>query len=284
MQDFFIIYLDMNCILAVIKNEHLYLDEWIRYHLNLGIEHIFVFEDIDSESHREITDKYGDKVSLSSIYSVLNEEDSEKARWLKKTKKWNAQHLYYRNALKYIAGLQEYDWCFVIDADEFITLESGTLDSVLSMYADYEAFIMLWKCYGANGYISKPDYTNKGVIDIYEKEIDNKWIDKPKSVVKTCYNMRRYKSEFFHNQHRPADICRWCNTDFKRNINKPTYRNIYIRHYVTKSWEEYVWKRRVRGFLWGGTRNFDMFFNANPELSQNKKELIKNANIGRFTL
>ena len=40
----------------------MYLDEWIRYHLDLGIDHIFIFEDIDSDSHKDITDKYGDNV------------------------------------------------------------------------------------------------------------------------------------------------------------------------------------------------------------------------------
>lgn len=62
-----------SCIFTVIKNEHLYLEEWIRYHLDLGINHIFVFEDIDSETHRHITYKYGDKVSLNGIITVLDE-------------------------------------------------------------------------------------------------------------------------------------------------------------------------------------------------------------------
>ena len=33
-----------SCIFTVIKNEHEYLDEWIKYHLDLGIDHIFIFE------------------------------------------------------------------------------------------------------------------------------------------------------------------------------------------------------------------------------------------------
>ena len=41
--------MNTSCILTVIKNEHEYLDEWIRYHLNLGIDHIFIFEDINYE-------------------------------------------------------------------------------------------------------------------------------------------------------------------------------------------------------------------------------------------
>jgi hypothetical protein len=32
-----------SCILTVIKNEHQYLDEWIKYHIDLGIDHIVKF-------------------------------------------------------------------------------------------------------------------------------------------------------------------------------------------------------------------------------------------------
>lgn len=269
-----------SCIITLVKNEHLYLNEWIKYHLDLGVEHIFVFEDVDSDTHKDITDAFGDKVTLKGIFSILDEESREKALELKSTMKSNVQHLYIRNALMYVKNYfqDKYDWCFVIDADEFLTLEkeNDTLDDVFSLYDKYDAFIMLWKCYGANGLVSKPDYTEKGVIETYTKEVCNNIIDKPQSLVKTCYNLKRYRREFFHNQHHPSDVCKWCNTDLKRNI-RATYSKIYIRHYVTKSWEEFAWKRIKRGFFWGKTRLFDMFFLANPEFVSMKKELIKNA-------
>ena len=35
------------CIFTIIKNEQEYLEEWIKYHLDLGIDHLFIFEDND---------------------------------------------------------------------------------------------------------------------------------------------------------------------------------------------------------------------------------------------
>ena len=61
------------CILTVVKNEQEYLDEWIKYHLDLGVSHIFIFEDFGSDSHKEICDKYGDKVSLNGVETILDE-------------------------------------------------------------------------------------------------------------------------------------------------------------------------------------------------------------------
>lgn len=261
-----------SCILTVIKNEHEYLDEWIKYHLDLGINHIFIFEDIDSDSHKEICDKYDD-VSLNSIDIVLNEEDKEKAIFLKKTIKWNIQHLYFRNALKWIKYKNVYDWCFVIDNDEFITIEKP-LEEIFDLYKDYEAFIIQWKCFGANGYIQKPNYEGKGLIGTYTKEISGKLPDKNESLVKTCYNLKLYDGCFFYNQHHPNDKCNWCNTDYIKDLYKPTYSNIFIRHYVTKSWEEYVWKIKTRGFTWYGTRHLDTFFEINSDMLPIKQQLF----------
>lgn len=264
------------CILTIIKNEHQYLDEWIKYHLDLGIDHIFIFEDIDSDSHKDICNKYGDNVTLDSVLNVLNDAQKQEAKELKQTKRWNVQHLYFRNTINYIKQLGKYDWCFIIDNDEFITLENNSdkFNNVLNLYKDYDAVIMQWKCYGANGLINKPDYTNKGVIDIYTKEISGRLPDRLDSLVKTCYNLNTYDSSFFYNQHHPNNNCNWCNTDFIKTIGVPCFNNIYIRHYITKSWEEYVWKRKTRGFMWGGTRGLDVFFQINSDMLNIKEELI----------
>ena len=266
------------CILTVIKNEQEYLDEWIKYHLDLGIDHIFIFEDTDSDSHKEITNKYGNSVSLDSILSVLSDEDKKKTEELKQTKKNNPQFTYLKNGLLYIKELFcDYDWCFVIDNDEYITLENkaDSIKDTISMYKDYDAVILQWKCYGANGMIEKPDYKKNGLINTYTKEIKGYVPTKSlASYTKTCYNLKTYKKEFFWYTHQPTNKCNFCRTNFQRDRFKPTYDKIYIRHYITKSWEEYVWKRKVRGFLYGEIRDFDFFFKVNPDMNYLKSELI----------
>jgi len=57
-------------IVSMLKNEHLYLEEWVQYHFNLGIDYIFLFEDLDSKTHKEITDKYP-KVFLHNIIELF---------------------------------------------------------------------------------------------------------------------------------------------------------------------------------------------------------------------
>ena len=265
-----------SCILTVIKNEHEYLDEWIKYHLNLGIDHIFIFEDIDSDSHKEIINKYNGEVTLNSIEVVLNEKDLKNVKELKLSKTQNPQEIYFQKCLIYIQKLHQYNWCFVIDNDEFITLENNDnqLKEILSLYKDYDAFVLQWKIYGANGYVNKPNYFNKGLIETYIKESDYPGHNVLEWTSKTCYNVNTFKETYFKNNHQPSDKCKWCKTDYSSDRKKLVFNNVYLRHYMTKSWEEYISKRK-RGYFIGFARTSDFFFKVNPDMLPMKDELLK---------
>ena len=166
------------CICTVIKNEHQYLDEWIQYHLRLGIDYIFIFEDIDSESHKDITDKY-DRVYLCGIFDILNESQRTNTRTLKTQHKINVQDLYFTTALKHIQNMNKFDWCFIIDIDEFIICD--TIE-VLNNYSDYDAVMMSWECYGACEHEKpiKDDEIRLGIwnYNIYKRDFQ-KALEKP---------------------------------------------------------------------------------------------------------
>ena len=262
------------CICTVIKNEHQYLDEWIQYHLRLGIDYIFIFEDFDSNSHKDITDKYS-CVLLLNISKLFNAEEKTYLLELKQTKAKSPHHFYVKRCLQYLSNnYLEFDWCFVIDADEFITLEnnSSKLYDIVSLYKDYDAIVLQWKCYGACNYIQKP---NQKVLEAYGHESTGYLVEQPYALSKTCFNLKKYNDSVFWNPHQPSDKCNWCRTDFSKNRSAKVYDKIYLKHYITKSWEEYVWRLKKRGFMWGKRRNFDFFFNLNPELKCVKSELME---------
>ena len=261
-----------SCILTVIKNEHEYLDEWIKYHLNLGINHIFIFEDIDSDSHKDICDKYGDKVSLNCIDIVLDDYNKKITKEFKLSKKKNPQEIYFPKGLMRIKKNYQYDWCFVIDVDEFITPYKPISD-VLGEFQGYDGIVIQWKVFGANGNISKPNYMNKGVVETYTKESNYAGHYVLEWTTKTCYNLHTFKESYFKNNHQPTDECNWCRTDFSNSRPKIIYDKIYIRHYMTKSWEEYIAKRK-RGYFMGFARTVDMFFRINQDMFSLKQQLL----------
>jgi len=265
-----------SCIVTFIKNEHEYLDEWIQYHLNLGINHIFIFEDIDSLSHKKIIDKYSsDNVTLNNV-SILNINKSNYGHSWDKLR----QDIYFRFGLFWVKTNYTYNWCFPIDNDEYITLSNNdyTLVSILNKYSDYDAVVLYWQNYNANGHITKPDYTNNGLIETYTQKCERPHKDPNWKNTKIMYNMKTYKKYYYIASHSFYKLINWCKSDFSKELGNITYDNIYLRHYITKSWEEYVWKLKVRGMFHVNHRNYDDFFIINKDLISRKDELIKMIN------
>ena len=266
-----------SCIFVLVKDEQLYLKEFLDYHFNIGINHIFVVEDPKSKSHKDITDQYSkDKVTLMNALDVYETEETYQRALYEIDHFFNMQSRYLKNGLKYLHNHYNYDWCFIIDVDEYITIDKDNINDVLEEYKDYDAVVIQWKIFGANGLIHKPDYSKKGLIETYTKECqyqrkdDMMWYQK----VKTVYNMNHYYYDLYSADHLPKLNSNWCRTNFTQDKENIIYDKIYIRHYITKSWEEYVYKIKVRGMFHKNHRDYKSFFEMNPDMIDKKDMLI----------
>lgn len=256
------------CIFTVIKDEELYLDDFIRYHLNMGID-IFVFQDVFSHSHSFITDKY-DNVELHSVKELYNEEEIPQLIE-DKTNKVPKQTDYINRGLKYIHSLNKYDWCWLIDIDEYIT-STEPISDVLSRFSDRDSVLVYWKNFGCSGHIYKPKY-DKPIYEIftepcgYELYSDYKYF----KITKFCVNMNKWsedKKYWIHN----ANV-NWVKADGTYKRTEIVYEPLYLRHYITKSVEEYAWKVWVRLMFHNGHRQWKSLFEMCPEV---KNKIDKN--------
>jgi len=246
------------CIFVVIKDEQEYLDDFIKYHVGIGVDHLFIFEDITSTSHREITEKYGDKITLNSV-SILNVDEYKQSNYIK-------------NGLLWIRDNYDYDWCFSIDCDEFIT-PTEPFPKLLDDYSKYDAIMLQWKNYGCSGHIKKPKY-DKPIWEIYTEECGyTKYDRKYCNCTKMCFNMKRLQEKFIHGNH--TALCKYVKPNFTWDRTKEVFDRIYLRHYITKSWEEYLHKLNVRGMMCKEHRTYDDFFEMNTDMINIKEKLIK---------
>ena len=252
------------CVMVIVKDEQEYIQEFIEHHLNIGVDALFIFEDIGSRSHKHITDKY-DNVYLLSILDVYYGDEKDRIRE-RKEKKMAVQSDYIQHAIKYIKTLGEYDWCFSLDADEYVQAD-GDIHEILSRFSDWECVIMYWKNYGANGHILKPQYTS--IQETYTKECGFTNIDwNNKIITKMVLNLREIDTSFPIPCHfSPTRRC--IRTDFSRQLSDPPcYDLLYIKHYITKSFEEYMWKLTKRGMLCKVHRKICDFFEMNKDMDK----------------
>ena len=250
-------------VFTVIKDEQEYLDDFIRYHLNMGID-IFVFEDVFSHSHSSITDKY-DNVELHSVKELYSEEEIPQLIEDRKNKV-PPQTDYINRGLRYIHSLNKYDWCWLIDIDEYIT-STEPISDVLSRFNDRDAVLVYWKNFGCSGYIYKPLY-DKPIWEIYTQPCGYELYSDYKyyKITKFCVNMNKWsedKKYWIHN----ANV-NWVKCDGTYKRTEIVYEPLYLRHYITKSWEEFCYKILIRGVFHPGHRQYKSFFEMQPDMEE----------------
>ena len=252
------------CIITIVKDEQLYLEEWIVYHLNLGIDRLFIYEDINSTSHLSITSKYKN-VELRNVMDLFKIEQERADEIIRRLNLQKFQNNYFNLAYKTVKPY--FDWCFIMDVDEYITIDDD-LHTILAKYNDYDAFMLQWQNYNANGLYYKPK-TPYSLIDTYTETCGFSKIDCiTRNTKKICLNCNRYDYVFM--MHWPYNLSKWCLSNFTKSFYDKAYDHIYLRHYITKSYEEYIYKLYIRGMCHLDHRKIDDFFGYNPNMNDQK--------------
>ena len=236
----------------------------------MGID-VHIFEDVFSHSHQEICDKYKN-VFLHSLRELYSEDEQDELTQNRLERKPN-QTEFINRGLKYIHSLDNYDWCWLIDCDEYIT-SSEPFRDVLRRFSDRDAVLLYWKNYGYSDYIYKPKY-DKPIWEIYTKECGYELYSDLKyfKITKFCVNMRRWKPTQKWFIHCANVKYVKANGTYKRT--EIVYEPLYLRHYITKSIEEYCWKIWVRGCHHNNHRNWQSLFEMCPDVKE-KLEADKN--------
>lgn len=262
------------CIHTIIKNElPEYLKAWLNHHTSM-VDNIFIYEDIDSHSHSDIADKY-DNVTLQSVLELFPESRHAELIENKKNGVIN-QNAYLKEGVSYIQSLNCYDWCFTLDIDEFITLTDGykTIPDVLSEFNDHAAVLLQWQNIGASGHIRKPNY--EGDYRKYYTEVcpDSEWDAKTRINTKICWNLNKITRWHLCGLHCCAGD--WIRTNHHKNRRADVFDKMYLKHYITKSWEEYLWKLYVRGcHCYNYHRKENDFFQINKSMQDKYDECME---------
>lgn len=264
------------CIHTVILNElDEYLKAWLDHHSPM-VDHIFVFEDIGSHSHKHITDQYPN-VTLWSVFDIYDDEWNKNHLIEHRKKGGINQKFYIIDGVLKIQALHQYDWCFTLDIDEFITLQESykAISEVLSEFQDKDAVILQWMNFGANGRIYKPNYNGKDYREFYTEKADFSDADeKFKMDSKICWNLNKIRRWNLCGLHCCAGD--WVKTNGEKNRRSTVYDKMYLKHYVTRSWEEYLWKIYVRGMhCYDAHRKDKDFFEINKDMIPMYDECIK---------
>ena len=123
------------CICAIAKNEDLYLDEWIQYHLALGFKHIFLYDNHDEPTLDKILRSRGHS---SSYITVIH--------WPGHA----AQYPAYNHFIKQ-SFATKFKWVSFHDIDEFIVLlKHANINAFLEEYCPSGSISLNWLMFGSS--------------------------------------------------------------------------------------------------------------------------------------
>lgn len=249
----------MYYVCAIIKDEHEYIREWAEHNRKIGFDKMVLY---DNNSCAPYDEELGDMIKDGFI---------EMRPW--EDRRWSRQLRAYSDFL-YSAEWDKEDWCAFIDADEFIYFEKvKTISEFVKIYDSYAGVGLSWKMYNADGHIKTP----KGLplAKAYTREIDS-WEPRIKIVARLS-EISCIASPHCIIPTRGEIVTTGFTPILEQNPEYLDYSNGHIKHYITKSWEDWV-KRLKRGNITDGLRTVETFFKLNPEMEYLREELTKSLN------
>lgn len=208
---------------AVVKDEALYLEEWIEFHLLQGVEHFFLYENCSNDN---------------TVKILKNYERAGLVTW--KTLDANpCQFVAYKDALGVHGNKTK--WMAFLDCDEFLFHSQGLLSDKLKGYEQFPGVAARWILFGSNG---EEEYREELVINRFTTRAA-----RPDKHVKTILQPARTKS-VGKNPH-----CFYldapCVDENRKRLPKEygvmygrTANLFRIHHYHTKSKAEYMARKK----------------------------------------
>lgn len=230
------------CLLA--KDEDLYLDEWITYHLGIGIDHIFIYDNGSKNPISDFIKRYTD--DIQSKITVIDFSGEYK----------DIQTDCYNDYLNNYSKLSK--WTAFIDADEFINIANyGSINEFLNQYDKVSVIEMDFVEFNADSNIK---YEPNPVRERFTapSEVENP--DYAPKVFVKCSRIDNF------NTHYPS-----YNGVRFRSIKTDKKTSIYLEHYYTKSFEEFKEKIQKGTCDPSWSRSLYEFFKYNPDMEYLKE-------------
>ena len=224
----------------IFKNEALYLKEWIDYHLAIGVDHFYLYNNNSEDDYKTVLNPYVEKGIVT-----LTEWPEQ-----------NSQFKCYKHC--YDTFRHESNWISFLDADEFICPKyENDINEWIKKFDKYHAINVHWLMFCTGGVI-KHDYS-KNVIEQYYSCWSDFW-NHGKCFINTRFDIGNFNTWWVHHHtymyrrifgirmlipavNQFGNMCVIDKT-WGGGKNKRENSNIQINHYFTKAWD--IWSAKMK--------------------------------------
>ena len=233
-------------VVCIARLEGKYINEWVNHYFGLGFDKIIIADNNHDEDNEDLASMFKDN------QNVIVEDYKNKVGYQMKC--YSELYAKYKN---------DFSWIAFFDVDEFLELpQHGNIKDYLKDKSDFDCVMVNWLCFGDNDQV----YAD------YSKLMQERFKEPLPIDIKVQYNF----SENFHiksiikggldnvlfqgNPHCCNNHLKCCNASGIQVDNRPwqaiDYRQAFLKHYVTKSLEEWYTNKMKRG---SGDRPYETF-------------------------
>ena len=214
---------------AIIKNEAPYLEEWIRYHREIGVGKFYIFDNDSTDDAREVLQPFIAEGCV--VYQPLHGKQRQIDAYNLALRRYGKLHRYFA----------------MIDLDEFLYVTDGgnlseRLDTFFAAFPQAGGCALNWAIFGSSGYREKPEglvtqtYLARGKQD-FPKNRHIKTISRPERVwgfpnPHYAVYKKRYAAFTFSGDRVEGAMTQTVDWSVVR-----------VNHYFTKSYAEFLQKR-----------------------------------------
>lgn len=241
------------CICAIFKNESIFLKEWINFHILIGVDHFYLYNNNSDDDYKEILKPFIDN-NIVTLIDWPHDQPQMKA---------------YQHCYKTTRKLTQ--WLTFIDIDEFICPNSvDNIKDWLRKYKTYHSVAVYWTQFGSSGIINHDK--SKTVIEqyvhcwpklsTYTKMICN--MDYP---IKELDNPHVLRSNILGMNFAPINIYgQSIAYNFHIKSNSKSTDSIQLNHYWNKGYDVF-YKNKIQ--------RSDVYHKDHNEMSQIRMNLLK---------
>lgn len=254
-------------ICAIAKNENEYINEWVNHHINIGISHIFIYDNNDSTFEDVLT-----RIDRKDKVTIIRYNDKHIQGMQRK--------LYEEFYHKYN---HKFNWCGFLDIDEFLVgIDNVNKFFNQDKFKKYDQIRIKWKLFGDDDFIDRD--RNIPVVEFFKKPIlDNFKSDEAKCFIRGCVsNSLWHKTHYVITKEGKLWKCclpsgRPCNSKDWSIHEDYSNETVFINHYMTKTLKEFIEQKSKRGDVVNSQRviDLDYYWQIN-EKTPEKLEWIKN--------
>jgi hypothetical protein len=221
-------------IAAIFKNENLYIREWLEFHILVGVDHFYLYDNDGGEEAQNILKPYVDQGYVTRHpWTHLDGTKHDRATPYKQR---NKNHMAFGHAAK--TYRPDFRWLMKIDIDEFLfPLDGDEVPPLLERYdrGRIKGLRIPRINFGDNGHLTRPDallgeaYTRREKVLSDHKDLANS----------------RFLSSNDHTNSAHAWGYRWWKPG--RVVREDEIEQLRVNHYYTKSISEWLGRQNTSG-------------------------------------